>query len=51
MNTDTFLHTDMSGKVIHKATFKDIPENDIIACFKVMPRLQVCLFYFNLYMV
>ena len=38
---DTFATKDMTGKALSKATFRNIPANDVIACFKVMPRSQV----------
>lgn len=41
VNVDTFWQTDMTGKVLHKATFKDFDPSDAVACFKVMPRSQV----------
>ena len=33
----------MTGKALSKVTFSNIPTNDVIACFKVMPRAQVLL--------
>ena len=41
LTPDAFFATDMTGKCLSKATFGDIPANDVIACFKVMPRSQV----------
>ena len=31
----------MTGKALSKVTFGDIPANDVVVCFKVMPRSQV----------
>lgn len=38
---EDFWNTDMTGKVLYKATFKDLGQHKKVACFKVMPRSQV----------
>ena len=38
---DAFLSIDMTEKALSKATFDNIPGNDVVACFKVMPRSQL----------
>ncbi|XP_045174786.2 xanthine dehydrogenase-like [Mercenaria mercenaria] len=44
---DAFYKTDMTGKCLSKATFKEFGPNDVVACFKVMPRSQNCLAHVN----
>ena len=41
MSVDAFWKTDMTGKVLYKATFPDFGANDKVVAFKVMPRSQV----------
>ncbi|XP_060599195.1 uncharacterized protein LOC132752826 [Ruditapes philippinarum] len=37
---EAFYNTDMTGKCLTKATFTEFGPNDVVACFKVMPRSQ-----------
>ena len=43
LTPDAFFVTNMSGKALSKVTFGDISTNDVIDCFKVMPRSQVSI--------
>ncbi|KAL4225423.1 hypothetical protein ACF0H5_016113 [Mactra antiquata] len=47
VSCDDFFKTDMTGKCLSKATFKEFGANDIVACFKVMPRSQNSLALVN----
>ncbi|KAL4225427.1 hypothetical protein ACF0H5_016117 [Mactra antiquata] len=47
ISCDAFFKTDMTGKCLSKATFKGFGANDIVACFKVMPRSQNSLALVN----
>jgi len=43
LTVDEFFHADMTGKVLSKVTFQGFQQNEVVACFKVMPRSQVTI--------
>ncbi|XP_052766428.1 xanthine dehydrogenase-like [Mya arenaria] len=47
LTVDTFFKADMTGKVLSKATFQTFGANDVVVCFKVMPRSQNSLALVN----
>ncbi|WAR19141.1 XDH-like protein, partial [Mya arenaria] len=47
LTADAFFKADMTGKVLSKATFQKFGTNDVVVCFKVMPRSQNSLALVN----